>query len=104
MNKNQIQQGDVTLEKATIPKSAKKLKHLVLAEGESTGHRHEIDGGNGVAVLFEEKGNLYLKVENGNVILTHQEHGALTIEAGEYLVGRVLEYDYESEEARQVAD
>lgn len=108
-NKAQRQQGDVLLEKVTtIPKGAKRLGHLVLAEGEVTGHKHEIaltgaiDGG--VATLFEEKGNLYLSVENGEVTLTHQEHKPLTLEEGNYFVGRVNEYDYETEEAKKVAD
>lgn len=100
----QQQQGDVTLELAKVPKNAKKVNHLTLAEGEITGHAHKITGGDGVATLFEEKGNLYLSVVGGSVLLTHEEHTAQTIAAGEYRVGRVLEYDYDTEEALMARD
>lgn len=100
----QQQQGDVTIELAKIPKSAKKLNHLTLAEGETTGHAHRITGGDGVATLYEEKGSLYLSVVGGSVVLTHEEHTAQTIPVGEYRIGRVLEYDYDTKEAKAVRD
>ena len=101
----QIQQGDVCLESSQIPKGAGKLSTLTLAEGEVTGHAHRIVVEEpAVATVFEEKGSLYLKVAGGSVELTHEEHAPLTVEEGEYIVGRVLEYDYDREEARGVAD
>lgn len=102
----QQQQGDVLLEVVKIPLGAKRKSGLVLAEGEITGHAHRLNVPKGVtAELFqEEKGDLYLRVSGGKVELVHEEHAPQVIEPGEYRVGRVLEYDYDTEEARQVRD
>lgn len=101
-----IQQGDVCVELSKIPSKAKRVSGLVLAEGEVTGHAHRLKVPDGVtAELYrEEKGDLYLRVTGGTVKLVHEEHKPLIIEEGEYVVGRVLEYDYDTEEARQVQD
>ena len=100
----QIQQGDVLLEKiGSIPINAKKQNHLILAEGEHTGHFHQVQESN-QADLFELDGILYLDVLGDNVSLTHQEHNLAIIPRGKYQVGIVLEYDYETEEARRVQD
>jgi hypothetical protein len=103
-NNMRHQQGDVTLEPAAIPATARKLKTKIVAEGGATGHAHKIVEGEGTATIYEEKGNLYLQVENGQVELVHEEHNTQTILPGEYEIGRVLEYDYDTEEARRVAD
>ena len=101
----QFQQGDVCLESVKVPASAKRKNGLVLAEGELTGHAHRlIVPGCVTAELFEEKGDLYLKVSGGEVELVHEEHAPQVIEEGEYRIGRVLEYDYDTEEARRVQD
>lgn len=102
----QQQQGDVTLDVAKIPAMAKIIRGLVLAEGEATGHAHRLKVSDGVTaeLLCEEGGDLYLRVSGGSVELVHEEHAPQVIEQGEYRVGRVLEYDYETEEARRVQD
>lgn len=66
-----IQQGDVLLKSASKI-SGKKLDHLVLAEGETTGHKHKIVWGE--ASLFEDEGNLYLDVISERAGLAHEEH------------------------------
>lgn len=99
------QQGDVCIEKATIPSTAKRKRGLVLAEGEVTGHAHRLNVPETVtAELFEEKSDLYLRVSGGSVELVHEEHKPIVIEEGEYVVDRVLEYDYDTEESRRVQD
>lgn len=107
--KLQLQQGDVLLEKVIqLPSNKSRLNHLTLAEGEVTGHAHRVevlDGDTGIAELFrEEKGNMYLSVKNGQVTLTHEEHGNITLEEGIYKIGIVQEYDYETEESKNVMD
>lgn len=105
--KVQIQQGDVTIERVNkLPSSAVRLNHLILAEGETTGHMHKINGGSVCedAVLFEEKGDMYLQVIGNSVTLVHEEHNAQIIDKGVYKIGRVNEYDYDTEEARKVQD
>jgi len=78
----------------------KKLDHLVLAEGEVTGHKHEIVGN---AELFEHDGTLYLKV-NEMAELTHQEHGTILLPEGGYRVKRQREYVVGDEKYRKVMD
>jgi hypothetical protein len=100
------QQGDVCIEEKKIPRSARPKSGLVLAEGETTGHAHRLRVPEGVVaeLLQEDKGDLYLRVSGGTVELVHEEHKPILIEEGEYQIGRVLEYDYDTEESRQVQD
>jgi hypothetical protein len=103
MNKNEIpnQQGDVILKRVEKVRG-KKLTHLVLAEGEKTGHKHQIIEGD--AELYEENGTLYLRVNSDQAILAHEEHKHQVIKKGDYQIGIVREYDHFAEEARNVAD
>lgn len=98
-----IQQGDVLIFKVDeIPQGAKRLDHLILAEGEATGHAHRIVSGD--AVLFAAETSLYLKVTSEKALLTHEEHGEQNIERGLYRIGGVREMDYDEMEARRVQD
>jgi hypothetical protein len=83
-------QGDLLIVKVDkIPEDALKQKSLVLAEGEATGHMHELDSGE----VYEKDGTLYFKVaEGGSVTLKHQEHGPLQFGEGIYQVIRQREY------------
>ena len=95
------QQGDVLIKKVSNV-MGKKLNHLTLARGETTGHHHTITEGD--AELYEQNGTLYLKVMSETAILKHQEHKTLEIPQGEYEIGIVREYDHFTEEARRVQD
>ena len=95
------QQGDVILKKVALIKG-EKLNHLILAEGEHTGHKHKITEGE--AELYEYEGTLFLKVISESATLTHEEHHAQVIEKGDYQISIVKEYDHFSEEARNVQD
>ena len=103
MDQNKIanQQGDVILKRIKTVKG-KKLTHLVLAEGEKTGHKHQIVKGD--AELYEDGRTLYLRVNSDSAILAHEEHAHQVIEKGDYQIGIVKEYDHFAEEARNVAD
>ena len=96
-----IQQGDVLIKKIDNIKG-KKLNHLTLAQGESTGHHHTITEGE--AELYEDNSILYLRVNSEEAILTHQEHNPVVIEKGDYEIGIVREYDHFAEESRRIAD
>lgn len=99
-----LQQGDVLLRSGIIPKGATIKKHArgwILAEGEVTGHAHEVLG-EGVEVL-EKDGVLYLRAPHGGRI-QHEEHTAFDIPPGDYTIGIVKEYDHFAEEAREVRD
>jgi hypothetical protein len=76
----------------------KKLERAILAEGESTGHFHEVHGS---GVAFYDDG--VLEAPQGATV-THQEHAPVTIPPGTYGRSIVQEYDHFKEEARNVAD
>ena len=98
-----IQQGDVILKKVdSLPENYQKLDHLVLAEGEATGHHHQIV--NGQAELLNANGILFLKIISKIAELQHEEHKNIVLEKGLYKINQVREWDYEQEEARYVRD
>lgn len=66
-----IQQGDVLLVSCDTIKG-KKLLHRVLAEGEITGHLHEIVFGE--ADLFQDGEDIYMEVYSERAGLSHPEH------------------------------
>ena len=98
-------QGDVFLVKGSIPNFVKPVarepRGFVLAEGEHTGHAHVIE--DDIEVYEDEKGTMWIRCAEIST-LTHEEHKPITIEPGEYQVGRILEYDPFTEEARRVQD
>ncbi|MGB8703250.1 MAG: hypothetical protein WCD18_27855 [Thermosynechococcaceae cyanobacterium] len=94
-----IRQGDVILQ-PTKQIGAKKLPHLILAEGEVTGHAHRISLGQ--AELYERDGTLYLRVLSETATLTHEEHQAVEIPQGNWMVK--IQREYEPEGWRYVAD
>ena len=99
--KTEFQQGDVIFKRATEIQG-KKLEHLVVAEGEHTGHKHQVI--EGAAELYESNGTLFLKVLSESAIVIHEEHKAIEIPQGDWRIGIVKEYDHFAEEARNVAD
>jgi hypothetical protein len=85
----------------SIPKTAKKLPHNHLAEGEASGHFHAADASD--VQLFEFDGGLILSAPNGSEV-THQEHNTILVPPGTYDRSIVQEYDHFAEEARDVVD
>jgi len=95
------QQGDVIIKRAKGKITGKKLDHGILAEGEATGHKHEIKTGN--YDLIEKDGELYL-INKEEVTVTHQEHSPINLPPGKWSIGIVQEFDPFKEEARKVID
>lgn len=94
-----IRQGDVIL----LPvqqTQGQKLSHLTLAEGEVTGHKHRISEGE--AELYEKDGTLYLRVLSPKATLTHEEHQAIAIPQGSWMIR--IQREYEPQGWRYVAD
>ncbi|MEH2271702.1 MAG: hypothetical protein V7K68_25305 [Nostoc sp.] len=94
-----IRQGDVIL----LPVQqveGQKIPHLTLAEGEVTGHKHRITEGN--AELSDKDGTLYLRVISDSVLLAHEEHKAISIPQGHWMVK--IQREYQPEGWRYVAD
>lgn len=99
---NPIRQGDVLLLPLDQSQArlGSRLSHLTLAEGEVTGHRHRISDGK--AELYERDGTLYLRVLSSEATLTHEEHNAVSIPKGNWLVR--IQREYEPDGWRYVAD
>jgi len=89
--------GDVLIVKTSeIRGKPKKLDHLIVMEGEITGHHHRLVGD---VVLYED---LQFEV-NSPAELTHEEHNTIQIPPGTYEVVRQREFD-ETEMTRFVRD
>ncbi len=95
-----IRQGDVILKAVNYQIKGHKLPHLTLAEGEVTGHSHRI--ADGQAELYEKDATLYLRVLSETATLIHEEHKAIDIPQGNWLVR--IQREYEPEGWRYVAD
>jgi hypothetical protein len=84
--------GDLLVSAETeLPDEARALHHLVLAEGEMTGHSHRV-AERGAAVLYETTRGLFLHVTADVATLIHQEHGPIELATGYYRVWRQREY------------
>lgn len=84
--------GDLLVSRVdALPSSARRLNHLVLAQGELTGHSHRI-AEREAAVLFETDQGLFLNVTQSVATLVHQEHGPIELQSGYYQVWRQREY------------
>jgi hypothetical protein len=104
MKQDQIQQGDVLLkrvEKPAVFKSTQRGGKIILAHGEHTGHHHAVEDSE--AELVADGDRILLMLER-EATLTHQEHGPVTVPAGCWEVGRVQEFDYLTQMARDVRD
>ncbi len=89
--------GDVLVQKVDeIPQTAKKARHVTLAEGEVTGHSHRIKEPGAAELFVHNKGRAdelrYLSVNHEIATLIHQEHGAIELPGGIYKVWRQREY------------
>lgn len=91
--------GDVILQLVDKIKGDK-LKHLVLAEGEVTGHAHRITEGK--AELYQHEGTLFLRVMSEKAALTHEEHHKIELPKGDYEIK--IQREYEPGGWRNVAD
>lgn len=98
-------QGDVLIKPIAIPINAKiKPWDGTLAHGEVTGHRHAVrdyDPAHVQMLQFETK--TYLRLLK-DVEIVHEEHNKLILPKGDYEYSGTLEYDYDTEESKRVAD
>ena len=87
----------------------------VLAFGEVTGHKHQVNMANmlkeaGVTLHMGYQGKVGedvpqgFVVRNENVILTHEEHDPLELPPGKYIVHIVQEFNHITRRAQNVAD
>jgi hypothetical protein len=84
--------GDLLVESIDeIPAGVRPLQHLVLAEGELTGHSHRI-AEKSSAQLYQSHMGIFLRVSETIATLIHQEHGPIELPRGLYRVWRQREY------------
>jgi len=101
---NQLQQGDVWIEKMELPEDAKaKEFDGVLALGEATGHKHRLEDMEGVEMFETSGGRTFIRLSKEKT-LVHEEHKPITIPAGTFEWGQIQEYDHFLEEAKAVQD
>lgn len=101
------QQGDVICYAEKIPEGAvedmENAQHKagIIQHGEATGHKHQLHGD---GFRFYTKDNTrYLRIVKPTA-LRHEEHDEQMFAPGDYRIGIVKEWDYDSEEERQVID
>jgi hypothetical protein len=106
-----LRQGDVFFEPVTtIPLDAKKKElkplngRLILAEGEATGHAHAISlSEKQFAKMWgEHEGEKFLEITTDEAVVTHEEHGKITLPGGTWRSWQQVEYG--PEEIRSVID
>lgn len=103
----QFRQGDVFITRVTsvpvkaVPQQAS--ASITVALGEATGHHHTIYCGDKDPADWwkDDSGDIYITTKKA-AELRHQEHSALTLEAGTYQVKRQREYSPAA--IRNVAD
>ncbi len=111
------QQGDVILHHInSLPPNLEDEKQPVIQHGEVTGHRHVINafkhgseenfgtGGNWQLLTDKSSGLRYLRVGDGGVDVSHEEHKTIHVPPGNYRIGIVREADHIAGVIRQVQD
>lgn len=98
-------QGDILLRKIDyIPAGATKVpttaRRIVLGEGETPGHRHEIKDANRLEAYRRAEG-LYLDVQE-EVMLNHPEHAQIALLPGTYEV--IRQFEFQRKEFARVQD
>jgi hypothetical protein len=84
--------GDVLIQKVSkLPEGVRRLRHRTLAHGELTGHSHQIQENEHVA-LWQSASELFLLVEAPHATVVHQEHAPIEVPRGIYRVWRQREY------------
>jgi hypothetical protein len=108
---NIYRHGDILIKQIEIlPNNLKKVqetKSFVIAEGETTGHKHLLQVLDRTATDFcvyqNEQGNYILDMKSDGK-LTHEEHKEITIKKGIYFVGHEQEFSPFDEEIKRVRD
>lgn len=101
-------QGDVMIARvAEIPADAKPYKpikgRIILAAGEVTGHHHAVTLVPEIQIeAYEKDGKIYLHVEGGDAVLSHEEHDRIVLPPGNY--ESYIQREYSPEAIRNVAD
>lgn len=104
MQHPRFRQGNILLSPAsfTSDSSTTKQPHLILAQSEVTGHKHQIT--NGQAELHKKSGVLYLQVLSETATLSHETHQPIQIPCGVWIVRHQREYQPKLELSEQLME
>jgi hypothetical protein len=110
MAQKYYRQGDIALIPTNaLPRGASEVPRdggrIVLAYGEVTGHAHAIheDDAGLFAIGSEESLDRWLRVGPSGAVVVHEEHAAIELPPGEYIVRRQREYEPPALNQRQPA-
>lgn len=83
----------------------KKVSSYILAEGEYTGHNHNLalKGGGSISVIAVDD-SLFFEVSGSDAELMHPEHKTIVFKPGTYKMKKEREFDYFMKAIRQVRD
>lgn len=105
----QLQQGDVVFQRVEmIPADAQPAEGCTFAEGE--GHHLHRAAMAADVTLYAKDGVRYARVHRETIVEhvtpdgRHGEHDPITLPAGDYSFGQVVEYDYLTEMVHRVVD
>ena len=129
MEYKKYQQGDVVMLKVddeyfekNVRKNEERIEYYgeqptnaILAFGEVTGHKHQVnmkdmvkEAGVTLNMGYNRKAGIDVPdafiVHNETVILTHEEHNPIELPPGKYMVRIVREFDHIAGRSRYVAD
>ena len=99
-NQTSYRQGDVLLIKVEDREDLTNEASLILAEGEVSGHKHEILGGSVVTHGWGSERKFVRST--GDTVLAHPEHGHIKIDKGLWEVR--IQREYNELTNRYVAD
>jgi predicted phosphodiesterase len=97
---------EVKGEKA-IPRQYGKKESVdfIIAEGEVTGHAHRISNKSNADIRLSNDGNFNLITNSADVVITHDEHNAVTIPKGLPFETSITNmYNYEEQKVAKVID
>lgn len=105
MIEGQQAQGDILFTMvAALPKGAEKQESRIVAEGEATGHNHELV----VGEMYRLEDVVFVvipdSVPDGSTVVVHPEHGPLILSPGVYEVDYQIEVDPFTGMSRRVLD
>lgn len=97
-----LQQGDVNIVRREVPEDAKKRTSAVVREGETTGHKHAIEGTE--FEMLELGHRIFARILSGDARIVHEEHKTINLPAGDYEFLPTHEFDHFAERSRMVRD
>ena len=86
-----IRHGDLLIRRVDkIPETARELSTNIIAEGEKTGHNHELHGSH---QIYETPDNQMFFNAKQELFLKHPEHNTLKISKGNYIIIHEREFN-----------